>query len=95
MTQVTTTEQTATKAAKADRFVALSTDQAKAIATTARPAVTPCLCGCGGTTKGRFVPGHDATLKETLKATVKGGGAAAKHAQAALETFGWDTPAAS
>jgi hypothetical protein len=29
----------------------------------------PCLCGCGGypkTRKGKFVPGHDATLKSHI-----------------------------
>lgn len=25
-----------------------------------------CLCGCGGATKSRFVPGHDATLKSAV-----------------------------
>lgn len=49
----------------------------------ARPAIAPCLCGCGGTTKGRFVPGHDATLKETLKATDTDA------ARDALVAFGW------
>jgi len=82
MSETTTTTKTA-------RFSALTTEQAKAIATTARPAVNPCLCGCGETTKGRFFPGHDATLKETLKVTAAGSGAAATHAKAALATFGW------
>lgn len=26
-------------------------------------SVSPCECGCGGTTKSRFVPGHDSILK--------------------------------
>ena len=33
------------------------------------PKVQPanqCLCGCGGTTKSRFLPGHDARLKGIL-----------------------------
>lgn len=55
----------------------------------ARPAVSRCLCGCKETTKGRFFPGHDATLKEELKATVRAGGEAAPHARAILATFGW------
>lgn len=52
----------------------------------ARPAVAPCLCGCGGTTKGRFVPGHDATLKATLQQNADAGNVTAAEA---LATFGW------
>ena len=33
-----------------------------------KPAPTgTCLCGCGGTTKSRFAPGHDAKLKGKLR----------------------------
>lgn len=69
----------------------LTPEAAKAIAATARPAVSPCLCGCGGQTKGRFVPGHDATLKEQLKITVADSPvkAARDAAQSALASFGW------
>ena len=90
----TTTSETA-KTEKVERFVPMSDAVAKWVAENARPAEAPCLCGCGGTTKGRFVPGHDALLKETLRATLgerggKGGSAAAKRsARKALATFGW------
>jgi hypothetical protein len=80
------------KAEKKPRFAPLPVDRAAWIAANARPAVSVCLCGCNGTTKGRFVPGHDATLKESLKATVSqvGGDENAKNAAAdALATFGW------
>lgn len=35
------------------------------------PALRPCGCGCGATTKGRFVPGHDAKLLSRLLAEAK------------------------
>lgn len=90
MSDVITPAVTAVAAAKADRWTPLGTEEVAAIAKNARPAVSPCLCGCGGSTKGRFVPGHDATLKETLKVTAASGTPAAqRHATAALETFGW------
>ncbi len=71
------------------RWEALNPEVAKWVADHARPAKSACLCGCGATTKSRFVPGHDALLKERLGATVVAGGPAAKSAEAALATFGW------
>jgi hypothetical protein len=69
-------------------------DAARAAAT-ARPAINPCLCGCGETTKGRFTPGHDALHHQRLLATATGGTAKAKaSAKAALVAFGWDLPKA-
>ena len=68
------------------RFPALTGERLAFVVANARPAVSRCLCGCGGTTKGRFVPGHDATLKEHLRAGAKAGCADSK---AALKTFGW------
>lgn len=68
---------------------ALSVEEARWIAENARPRESACLCGCGGLTKTRFVPGHDALLKRSLVATVAKGGAAAKHAKSAIATFGW------
>jgi hypothetical protein len=68
----------------------LSADAAAQVAAVARPAVSPCLCGCKETTKGRFYPGHDAILKERLKATTESKNEeAAASATAALATFGW------
>lgn len=56
----------------------------------ARPAMNNCLCGCGSVTKGRFFPGHDATLKRELSATVAHGTDEAKALAAeALDKFGW------
>ncbi len=75
---------------KARVWTPLTTDEAKQAALVARPAIAPCLCGCGETTKGRFSPGHDATHHRRLIATAQAGGAAAKHAEAALAAFGWD-----
>lgn len=74
------------KKEKKPRFVPLPADRAAWVAANARPAVSRCLCGCGGETKGRFVPGHDATLKEALKAGVEAG---CEDSKAALATFGW------
>jgi hypothetical protein len=31
-----------------------------------------CWCGCGGTTKSRFVPGHDARFHSNAKNTARG-----------------------
>lgn len=82
--------ETKTKKAKEPRFTALPEDRVLWIAQHARPAVSSCLCGCGGTTKGRFMPGHDATLKESLKAGTKSEDIViADASRAALETFGW------
>lgn len=76
--------------AKTPRFAPLPADRAAWVAANARPAVAPCLCGCNGTTKGRFMPGHDAVLKATLEQTAKTGDAKAKKAATtALATFGW------
>lgn len=32
----------------------------------------PCWCGCGGTTKSRFVPGHDAKFHSDAKNVARG-----------------------
>jgi hypothetical protein len=71
---------------KTPRWTPLPADQTAWIAAHARPAISNCLCGCGGTTKGRFVPGHDATLKESLKVSAAAGD---ENAATALATFGW------
>ena len=84
-----------TTSTKTDRFVPLTDAEARWVAENARPAESPCLCGCGNLTKGRFFPGHDALLKERLRATIgeRGGKGGSKKAQAAakqaLATFGW------
>jgi hypothetical protein len=79
-----------TRNAETNQFDALTSAQAKNIADNARPANAPCMCGCGGLTKGRFFPGHDATLKAALHVTVKTGSPAAKkQATRALANFGW------
>jgi hypothetical protein len=79
-----------TRNAETKQFDALSATEAKTIADNARPANAPCMCGCGGLTKGRFFPGHDATLKSALNVTVKTGSKAArKQAERALANFGW------
>ncbi len=38
---------------------------------TAKPLAT-CFCGCGGTTKSKFVPGHDARFHGWAKKVVRG-----------------------
>lgn len=83
----TSTSKTATP-----RWTPLTAATAKAAADRARPAIAPCLCGCGATTKGRFAPGHDATHHATLDATVAAGGPAAAHAKRALAAYGWTRP---
>jgi len=68
----------------------LTVDRLKAIEAMARPAVAPCMCGCEETTKGRFFPGHDATLKRDLaKAVANGSKAEKERAARILEVFGW------
>lgn len=50
----------------ADAQVLEAKEQAK-VARAAKPKEpNTCLCGCGGTTMSRFVPGHDAKLKSRL-----------------------------
>lgn len=95
-TPVVATEETEATEAKVSKKQAqkearvMDPDVAAWVASHARPAVSLCLCGCGGETKGRFVPGHDATLKERLRATVElADGKAKTDAEAALATFGW------
>ena len=89
--KMTKAEKTAARQAKSlERFPVLNEKKAAWVAANARPAMAPCLCGCGTLTKGRFAPGHDATLKVTLSNTAKHGTPeAAKLAKAALKTFGW------
>lgn len=54
----------------------------------ARPTSGTCICGCEGTTKGgRFLPGHDAKLKGTLKRAASAGDASA--VQRLIE-LGWE-----
>lgn len=79
-----------TRNSETGKFDALNAGQLKQLIKNARPALAPCLCGCGNVTKGRFFPGHDATLKAALHVTEKSGNPAAKkHAKAALTAFGW------
>lgn len=47
-----------------------------------------CLCGCGGTTKRRFVPGHDARYHAAQKRAAKEAAAAAQEASAAAFVAG-------
>lgn len=73
-----------------DRFPVLSEQDATWIAEHARPAISPCLCGCDTPTKGRFAPGHDAMLKERLVNTRDHGTPElAELATVALGRFGW------
>lgn len=68
----------------------LESKRLRIIKENARPAEAPCLCGCGALTRARFAPGHDATLRQSLRATVEAGSPAAKRtARAALKQFGW------
>lgn len=47
-----------------------------------------CVCGCAGKTRGgRFLPGHDAKLKSTLKKQIKNGDDGARMRMIAL---GWE-----
>jgi hypothetical protein len=89
-------ELAATKAKAADpKHPALSDEEAAWVLANARPAEAACLCGCGGVTKGRFVPGHDAVLKSRLARTAAqdtgqtDGPDAAWDAHASLVVFGW------
>jgi hypothetical protein len=66
-----------------ERFPAIDEADLDALALVARPAISPCICGCGTPTKSRFAPGHDATLKERLKNTESAA------ARAIEETLGW------
>lgn len=79
-----------TPVVKTPKWEAMTSAEAKEALRVARPAIAACLCGCGTMTKSRFAPGHDATLKERLKATVASGtGAAARDAAEAIARYGW------
>lgn len=77
------------RAKSLERFPALDAERMAWVEANARPAISPCLCGCGELTKSRFAPGHDATLKEQLKNTVAAGGESGELAQSAIQKFGW------
>lgn len=49
-------------------------------------ASSSCLCGCGGVTGGRFVPGHDSKLKSALFDAARSGDNAA---YARIGELGW------
>ena len=44
----------------------------KGEAKAAKTGTNPCFCGCGGLTKSRFVPGHDARFHSWAKAVARG-----------------------
>lgn len=48
-----------------------------------------CMCGCGGWTKSKFVPGHDARLKGILMRAEADGGMNAKQ-KALVADLGWE-----
>src|ERR1700687_5316443 len=48
--------------------------------------VRQCECGCGGPTKSRFMPGHDARLLSRLRRDARQGDQAARDR---LERLGW------
>lgn len=94
-TEEATVEETPKETAadrKRAKEIALVIEEARLafVTANARPALGRCLCGCESLTKGRFYPGHDATLKRDLAATVLHGTDEAKAlAQEALGKFGW------
>src|SRR2546425_10342473 len=51
--------------------------------------VRQCECGCGGPTKSRFMPGHDARLFSRLRRDARQGDQAARDR---LERLGWLAP---
>ena len=44
----------------------------KAKSSAAKTGTNSCYCGCGGLTKSRFVPGHDARFHSWAKAVARG-----------------------
>ena len=58
----------------------------KATAKAAKTGTNPCFCGCGGVTKSRFVPGHDARFHSWAKAAARG----ERDLQATLESLPHD-----
>lgn len=47
-------------------------DEAITFAKAPKRQAGPCWCGCGGTTKGRFCPGHDARYHGLAKRVARG-----------------------
>jgi hypothetical protein len=62
-------------------------------ARTIKPRPRKCKCGCEGVTKGgRFLPGHDATLKSRLFKRAVKTGVRAEQAVQRLREFNWPLP---
>lgn len=81
---------TTEKKAKVAKWTPFTDAEATEADRVARPAIAACLCGCGTMTKSRFAPGHDATHKERIKATILHGTPKAKVAAASAQAkFGW------
>jgi hypothetical protein len=82
-------EQTMTRRTKAlttSKAKAKTTGKAKGTSTGDGTGV--CLCGCGGATKSRFVPGHDAKLKSILLRAARSGGLSPEQ-QDLVARLGW------
>lgn len=55
-----------------------------------RPNGPPCECECGGYPKsGRFMPGHDAKLKASLRKAMASGGKKGREAEEEMLKRGW------
>ena len=50
----------------------------------------PCLCGCGGVTFSRFVPGHDASLKSRLLKAFRSDDRLSDEQQELVALLGWE-----
>lgn len=48
-------------------------DEATTEVKNTKPKLNHCLCGCGGTTRKTFAPGHDARLKGWMLANIREG----------------------
>lgn len=70
----------------------LSAADAKKLVARTEPGEGECLCMCGGTPKGKFLPGHDSRLLSMLKATLASDDAAAKReARKVISNLGWES----
>jgi predicted nuclease with RNAse H fold len=76
-----------------DIVVPLARQERDALSAPARLGPTGdrhCLCGCGGRTHRKFVPGHDAKLRSRLEAAIRGADPdAAKEALRVFRSLGW------
>jgi hypothetical protein len=74
----------------ADKTAKKSASKPETTKTEAPAKAGLCLCGCGGATSSRFVPGHDARLASVLLAAFRTEAGLTADQQALVAELGWE-----